>query len=199
VSALFGGGAAGAAVLQGEDEVLRIAHRLFAVVEALTDRTSVVLCLDDLHWFDPPSLRFVLYLLQRVHEVPVALVLAARPGEDTAARPLVDHVAAHPSARRLTLDPLSREAVASMFAGALAGAADPEAVVDRARAVTAGNPFFLTRLLDEAAAETGAGRPVTPEGLEQLALPSLGVGRGGARRRRRARGARRVGSRRGAG
>ncbi len=173
VPSLIGDAGGARAVAHSEDEVLRVAHRLFAVIESMAVRGPLVICVDDLHWLDPPSLRFVLYLLQRVHEVPVALVLAARPGEDTAARPLLDHVAAHPSARRLTLAPLSRDAVAELFGGALAGAADPDAVVDRAREVTAGNPFFLARLLDQAAAEAGAGRPVTPERLERLALPSL--------------------------
>ena len=47
----------------------------------------LLLAVDDAQWCDEPSLRFLAYLARRVQELPVAVVVAARPalpGEDRA-------------------------------------------------------------------------------------------------------------------
>ena len=45
----------------------------------LASRGPLLLLVDDLHWADEASLRFLAYLAWRVDELPVALVTTARP------------------------------------------------------------------------------------------------------------------------
>ncbi|MCW2953993.1 MAG: hypothetical protein JWQ48_3163, partial [Conexibacter sp.] len=157
---------------RSDADLVRVADAFFRAVQALAQRGPLLLCLDDGHWIDPASLRFVLYLLQRIDEVPIALVLAARPGEGTPAQPLLAHVAAHAAVRRIELPPLS-PAASRELAAELTGAEDPGAVVGDVHALTAGNPFFLVSLLEAAAGELGGDRPLSPQRVKQLAAASL--------------------------
>ncbi len=40
-----------------------------------------MLALDDAHWFDAPSLRFLHYLARRVADLPLAMIVATRHDE----------------------------------------------------------------------------------------------------------------------
>lgn len=43
--------------------------------------SSLALLVDDAHWADEHSLRFLAYLTERIADLPVALIVTARPGE----------------------------------------------------------------------------------------------------------------------
>jgi len=69
-------------------------HNLYWLVANLAAEQPLLLCVDDAQWADEPSLRFLAYLARRVDELPVALLIAARPplpGED---RTILDTIAA---------------------------------------------------------------------------------------------------------
>ena len=51
-------------------------HGLYWLVVILTDRDPLALLVDDRHWADPQSLRFLAYLAQRIEGLPVAMALA---------------------------------------------------------------------------------------------------------------------------
>jgi len=125
---------------------------LFWLVAALADRAPVLLCLDDLHWADEPSLRFLSFVLGRVESIPVLIAVTCRPttGEETAA--LVHAVAADAGATPLRLGALGEEAVRILVADRLA--ADPDDSFTRAcLATSGGNPFLLVELLRALAAD----------------------------------------------
>ena len=53
---------------------LTVSHGLFALMAGAAETRPTLLAIDDLHWGDVASLEFVLYLLHRLDELPVALV-----------------------------------------------------------------------------------------------------------------------------
>jgi DNA-binding CsgD family transcriptional regulator len=109
---------------------------------------------DDAHWADDPSLRFLIYLSGRVSEAPVGVLVAARSGEPGSAD-LVDVLATDPAARVHVLRPLGSAAVGELVRRRL-----PRAGQDFCRRcfeLSAGNPLHLRALL--AALEPSGPRP----------------------------------------
>ena len=71
-------------------------HGLYWLTANLAAEQPLLILVDDAHWADPPSLRWLAYLAQRLDGLPAALIVAARPGE-----PLLDHLArTRPSSAR---------------------------------------------------------------------------------------------------
>jgi DNA-binding CsgD family transcriptional regulator len=124
---------------------LALAHSLFTVIAAADEGRPVMIAIDDLHWSDLASLELVLYLLQRLDEIPMAMVLSRRPGFGGEASRLLDRIDAHPRVQVVTLAPLGEDAVRELVRRELGSA--PEPLVAACAEVTAGNPFYLHELL----------------------------------------------------
>ena len=60
-------------------------HSLYWLIVNLSDRAPVLVSVDDCQWSDPDSLRFLSYLGQRLEGLHVAVLLAGRPPDQTAA------------------------------------------------------------------------------------------------------------------
>jgi DNA-binding CsgD family transcriptional regulator len=142
VSALYGAGPA--LDPAGVEDGLAISHGLLVVLAAACETRTVLVAIDDLHWCDESSLRFVLYLLARLPELSVALLLTSRPLGAKGAE--LDSIAAHRAVRVLTLAPLGRAAVSELVGSALGGE-HAEALPDVCLQATGGNPFYLHELL----------------------------------------------------
>jgi DNA-binding CsgD family transcriptional regulator len=162
----------------GTSSDFSLLHGLTWCVANLGERRPIMLVVDDGQWSDVPSLRWLAYLAQRIDELPVGLVVAARSGEPQAPADLLAGLAGHRLARRLTPRPLSTAAVGALAARTLAAPVAPSFAAACARA-TRGNPYLLTELLRLARAEAvdpderGAARIGTfvPEAvLDQLAM-----------------------------
>jgi DNA-binding CsgD family transcriptional regulator len=103
-----------------------------------------VLIVDDAHWCDEPSLRFLLYLLHRLAAQPIALLVATRIGE-RGEGDLLDALGADPLATVTRLGALSQAAVA-----ALVNERRPNASAAFSRQcyeLTGGNPLELREIL----------------------------------------------------
>lgn len=122
-------------------------HGLHWLAANIAEQEPLVLCVDDAHWADEASLRFLRYLAPRLADLPVALVLAYRPPGNRASAGSSELAAlgAHRPARRLALAPLSREATAALARSSVADADESFAAV--VWEATGGNPFFLHELL----------------------------------------------------
>ena len=77
------------------------------------------LLVDDVHWADLASLRWLAYLAQRLDGLAVSLVAAARPAEAGEGQPVLDHLAHNPSIEVLEPRGLSAGAVARAITAAL--------------------------------------------------------------------------------
>ncbi len=143
ISADEGGGPSVAA----GDQAFPLIHGLYWLASNLADRTPLLLVADDAHWADSPSLRFLLYVAQRVDQLPLSIVVATRPpGEPGADRELLSQLLAHPLGEPQRVGPLGPDSI-----DRLVRAVRPEADEAFSRAcadATGGNPFLLRELLE---------------------------------------------------
>jgi DNA-binding CsgD family transcriptional regulator len=135
----------------GSDGEFPFLHGFFWLVGNVAESAPVLLALDDAHWSDTSSLRALLYLIQRLDELSVCLVVAVREGEPKTPTRLLTELEAHPGARVLRPEPLSRAAVGQAVRTRLGQAEQP--FVDACFDVTDGNPFLLGELLATVEAE----------------------------------------------
>jgi len=142
----------------GVDPSFAILHGLYWLCANLAAAGPLCLLVDDAHWADAPSLRYLAFLLTRLEELDAALVVATRPREAGTDVELLTTVTTDPSADVIQLSPLTRAAVAQLLEARL-GAAPDWAVVDTCLRVTRGMPF-LVRELVEALSEGGIGSGV---------------------------------------
>jgi len=124
-------------------------HGLYWLVANLSDDGPLLLLVDDAHWSDVASLRFLAFLAPRLVELPVLLLLCARPDEWEPER-LFAGTASDVASRPLTPLPLSVEACAAFVSDHFREHVD-EAFGAACHRATGGNPFLLRALLDELA------------------------------------------------
>jgi DNA-binding CsgD family transcriptional regulator len=151
VRTLDGPGEAEAQPDAGED--LAVSHGLFTLLATATESTGAVVAIDDLHWTDTASLRFVLYLLHRLDELPVTLVLTSRIVADDDPAQTLDRISVHPRLEITELTPLGPDAVCELVGERLGDRAD-SGLGEVCAEVTGGNPFYLRELLLALAEET---------------------------------------------
>jgi DNA-binding CsgD family transcriptional regulator len=135
------------------DPSFAILHGLYWLSANLGRRSPLLLCVDDVHWADQASLRFLHYLGRRVQELPIAIVAATRPARSADGSPLLAALAADPSAEVLEVAPLSQRAVAELIRLAFGTDVEP-AFAAACHEVTGGVPFLVRELL-RATAEAG--------------------------------------------
>ncbi|MGH8904839.1 MAG: AAA family ATPase, partial [Egibacteraceae bacterium] len=125
-----------------------ILHGLFWLTANLAERTPLLLVIDDLHWVDRPSLRFVSYLGRRVERLPVLVVAAVRPAEPGVGTRLTAELAHSLGAVVIRPQPLSPRAVTAVVHAVLSRAAG-EQLCAACYEATLGNPFLLGALVEE--------------------------------------------------
>ena len=104
----------------------------------------LLLAVDDAHWGDEPSLRWLSYLAPRLGGLAVALIVAIRPSEPASTSPSLLAVRAEASVIRPQL--LSEAAVAAVVRAAVGERASDELCAG-VWAASGGNPFYATELL----------------------------------------------------
>lgn len=147
-----------------------VLHGLYWVTVGLAERKPLLLSVDDAHHADAASLAYLGFLLPRLEELPVLLVVASRPEERDSLDGL-DQVLADPSMRRMSLAPLSQAATSELLEREL-GCAPQPAFGSACYEVSGGNPFFLCELV-LAIVERG----IEPVDQEVEAVEGLAPGR----------------------
>jgi DNA-binding CsgD family transcriptional regulator len=130
----------------GTEPSFAILHGLYWLCANITAASPLCVVVDDAHWADSSSLRYLAFLLTRLEELNVALVVATRPREAGTDAELLATMTTDPSAEVIRLPPLTRAAVAELVESGLAGAPDPVFVEACLRA-TRGMPFLLHELV----------------------------------------------------
>ena len=171
-------------VLPADDSSFAVVHGLYWLVVNLAASRPVLIAVDDAHWADEPSLRWLAYLAQRLEGLAAGMLVALRPGGPVAMGAPLLAVRAQAAVLRPAL--LSEEAVSAVIRAAGGGEASGE-LCAAVYAACDGNPLYLAELLR--AAEL-SGRPlaalrpaeVLAGGLEGIArqviarVSSLGPG-----------------------
>src|SRR5205085_2734681 len=88
-----------AAELGAEEDVsFAMLHGLYWIVANLASQQPLVLAVDDLHWCDAPSLRFLAYLVRRMETLPVLVAMGLRTAEPGVDELLLGEVTSDPLA-----------------------------------------------------------------------------------------------------
>ncbi len=150
----------------GAPDAFAVLHGLYWLTAALAERHPLLLAVDDAHWADAASLDYLGFLLPRLEELPVLLVLACHPDEAGAEGSLA-RIATDTLARRLTPSALSPEAAAALLAAELDERPE-RAFAATCHEVSGGNPFLLCEL-----ARTLAAQSVRPDAAQAQLVREL--------------------------
>ena len=175
VAAQLGG--ASAEVVAGSPRPYEVGR---ALIEDLAGEGSAIMVLEDLHWADEGTIDALVYVARRIDRAP-ALIIGTYRGDIDPTHPLQSALglfATAPRVERLSLRPLSLEAVRSLADSA---GRDGDVVF----ATTRGNPFFVGELLASAPGEVPATvrdavRPRIPAGRRGAGIARACVGRAAA-------------------
>jgi tetratricopeptide (TPR) repeat protein len=150
---------------------------LVAAVRRLARRDwPLVLVVDDAHWADAETLRWLAAFAARLDDLPVLVVVARRPGETRGERGrLLAAVESAAAGSVLTLRALTPEGVAGLTRATLGAHAD-DPFCREVWAVTNGNPFETVELL--AKVRDSRLRPDESHAPELRALNRTARGRG---------------------
>lgn len=126
------------------DDPFAVLHGLYWVTAALAERRPLLLAIDDAHWADPGSLDYLSFMLPRLEELPVLLVVTVRSDEPDPP-PGLGRILTDPIVRHLTPGPLGPEATGTMLAQMWEREPDPTFAAT-CHEVSGGNPFLLSEL-----------------------------------------------------
>jgi DNA-binding CsgD family transcriptional regulator len=128
------------------DQRFAAIHGLYWLTSNLAARGPLLIAVDDAHWSDTPSLEWLAYLARRVADLPVALLVAARPRELGVENETLEALAADDTTRSVHPRPLSESAVREMVEDGLGGSA-AESFARACRESTGGNPLLVQQLI----------------------------------------------------
>jgi hypothetical protein len=111
------------------DPSFAIMHGLYWLCANLAAAGPLVVVVDDAHWAEAPSLRYLAFLVTRLEELSATLVVATRPSDAGTDAELLATLVASPSADAIRLGPLTRAGVAEVVTTALGEPAE-QAFVD---------------------------------------------------------------------
>ena len=135
-----------------QDSSFAALHGLYWLTVNLAAEGPLLIAVDDLHWCDAPSLRFLAYLTPRLEGLPVLALAGWRstdPGVDPA---LLADVVGGPAVVSVGPGPLSADAVARLVGERLGSDADP-AFAAACHDSTGGNPLLLGQLISSLESE----------------------------------------------
>ena len=158
-----------------------VLNGLYWLLSAVAQRNPVVVLLDDAHWADESSLRFLDYLGGRIEALDALVIVAARPPSGDPSDAVLGQLATQERAWRLGT--LGAGSVATLAEHYL-GEPPAKAFVDACLATTGGNPFLLVQLLEEL--RTAAVRPTRERAAEVARVNPADVARAVAARLARA-------------
>jgi DNA-binding CsgD family transcriptional regulator/tetratricopeptide (TPR) repeat protein len=134
------------------DASLATLHGLYWLAANVAAHRPLLLALDDLHWCDLPSLRWLAYLLPRMEELDLSLVVGLRPAEPGHDPALVGRIVSDPLGTVIRPAPLSAGAVTRLVRETLSSDAE-DAFCAACREDTGGNPLLLRELMHAIAAD----------------------------------------------
>ena len=127
-------------------------HGLYWLTANLAAEEPLVIAVDDLHWCDVPSLRFLAYTVKRLEGLPLLLTACLRPSEPGTDATLLGEIANDPATILLQPGPLGAEAIGEIVRDRLGTLPDGR-FAQATHKATGGNPLLLHELVKTMAAE----------------------------------------------
>ena len=81
------------------EQTFAVLHGLYWLVANLATEAPLVLLVDDVHWADAPSLRFLVYLAGRLEGLAATVIASVRTGDSGSDQELVGGLEGSPRAR----------------------------------------------------------------------------------------------------
>ena len=145
-------------------------HGLYWLTANLAERGPLMLAVDDLHWADVASLRWLAYLARRIEGIRVLVVGTVRRLE-TDADPALAELASDPATLSVYPAPLTLAAATEIVSRRLL-ATGPE-VARASHEATGGNPLLLRELLNALVAAQPSDEPERLVGEVQRLAPGV--------------------------
>ncbi len=164
---------------EGTESSFAMLHGLYWLAANVAAWKPTLLTVDDVHWADEPSLRWLIYLAHRLEGLPMLLLIGTRPPAQANAPALVTELLADPAGAVIHPGALGQESAATLARARLGS--EPDAVFSAAlQTGSGGNPLYLAALLDALWREGTA--PTAEQAPRVLELGPQAVSRGVATR-----------------
>ena len=131
----------------GAESSFAMLHGLYWLAANFASRRPALLIVDDLHWADEPSLRWLVYLARRIEGLPLLLLAGTRPPGQANSPTLVTELFSDPAAVAIRPGNLSTQSAALLARKRLGVEPDP-VFAAALQTGSGGNPLFLVALLD---------------------------------------------------
>jgi len=155
-----------------DDRLFARFHGLHWLCARLAEEQPLAMLVDDAHWADEHSLRFLAYLEARIDEIPACAILAVRTGEAAAAPEALTELIERESPRSVRPPPLSAVAIAKLVRGSLGEDTEDEVCVECAR-TTGGNPLLAGQLISALEERSGEDLGVDAGAIAAIGPPSV--------------------------
>lgn len=157
-----------AALVGASDVSFPTLHGLYWLVANIASRRPALLAIDDVHWCDAPTLRWLAYLSHRLEGLPLLVAMGLRPPQPSEEAALLVELVSDPAAVVVRPRGLRLGSIAILARAALGGEPE-EGFCAACLAATDGNPLFVRALLD-----TLAGEGITPTADQAKRVAELG-------------------------
>jgi len=155
------------------DPSFAVLHGLYWLCANLASERPLALVVDDAHWADGASLRFLAFLLPRLEELHAALLLGARSAEAGHSQELLAALMMDPATEVVTVAPLTTRGVATLVAAGLGVEPEPQFAAACWEA-TGGTPFLVRTLVEALREERIAPVSASAGKLQEVATATLG-------------------------
>jgi DNA-binding CsgD family transcriptional regulator len=125
-----------------------ILHGLYWLTVNLLSQGPLAVVIDDAHWCDEPSLRWVEFLLRRTDDLPLFVVLVQRTDSKQPASQVLSEIVTQQLCTVVDVGPLTTAALHEVVQRSF-GSEPDEPFVQECASISGGNPLLLSRLLDE--------------------------------------------------
>jgi DNA-binding CsgD family transcriptional regulator/tetratricopeptide (TPR) repeat protein len=152
----------------GPDASLASLHGLYWLTANVAARRPLLLAVDDLHWCDRATLRWLAYVLPRLDGLDLLIVVGLRPTETGADPAVLGQILSDPLTTVIRLAPLSSAGTTQLLRQSLSPDAD-ESFCIACHEITGGNPLLVHELVGAILTAEVEPAAASVSGLSELA------------------------------